>query len=384
MDLKKLIGKLHLWLGISSGLLVFIIAVTGAIYAFQEEIQALTQPYRHVAPLQQRMLLPSRLRSIADSVLPGKHIHAVMYKGRADAAQAIYYNEAPKYYFTVYLNPYTGTVQQVKDMESGFFPFILDGHFYLWLPEQLGQTVVASGTLIFVFMMFSGAYLWWKRKKGSKGQRFKIKWDAKWRRKNYDLHNVMGIYVLVVALVFAVTGLVWGFEWFSKGYYTLLSGGKKAVDYYDPLSDTTGIKSSQPFTAVDLVWQKMVKEHRDAETIEVHFPEHTSSPIAANANVDAGTYWKTDYRYFDQYTLKELSVTHRYGRHADAAGADVLMKMNYDLHTGAVLGLPGKILACLASLVVASLPVTGITIWWGRKNKKKKGEKSYGKPVELN
>ena len=38
MSFKKGIRKIHLWLGLSSGLLVFIIAITGSLYAFQEEI----------------------------------------------------------------------------------------------------------------------------------------------------------------------------------------------------------------------------------------------------------------------------------------------------------------------------------------------------------
>jgi uncharacterized iron-regulated membrane protein len=45
--------------------------------------------------------------------------------------------------------------------------------------------------------------------------------------------------------------------------------------------------------------------------------------------------------------------------------------MNYDIHTGAILGLPGKFLAFFASLIAASLPVTGFMIWMGRKKKKK-------------
>ena len=50
--------------------------------------------------------------------------------------------------------------------------------------------------------------------------------------------------------------------------------------------------------------------------------------------------------------------------------------MNYDIHVGAVLGLPGKILAFFASLIAASLPVTGFVIWWGRR------KKSKAKPVD--
>jgi len=51
--------------------------------------------------------------------------------------------------------------------------------------------------------------------------------------------------------------------------------------------------------------------------------------------------------------------------------ADKIVRMNYDIHVGAVLGLPGKFLAFFASLVAASMPVTGFCIWWGRRKKKK-------------
>ena len=53
MTFKKIIGTLHLWLGLFSGLVVFVVAVTGCIYVFQKEIQDLTQPYRFVEPMKQ-------------------------------------------------------------------------------------------------------------------------------------------------------------------------------------------------------------------------------------------------------------------------------------------------------------------------------------------
>jgi uncharacterized iron-regulated membrane protein len=40
MTAKKIIGNVHLILGLASGIIVFIIAITGCFYAFQEEIQA--------------------------------------------------------------------------------------------------------------------------------------------------------------------------------------------------------------------------------------------------------------------------------------------------------------------------------------------------------
>jgi uncharacterized iron-regulated membrane protein len=103
--------------------------------------------------------------------------------------------------------------------------------------------------------------------------------------------------------------------------------------------------------------------------MEVHVPPDSFSAIEVSINPDPKTYWKTDYRYFDQYSLQEIDVKHIWGRFRDASNSAKLMRMNYDIHVGAVLGLPGKILAFSASLVIASLPITGFLVWRGRRKK---------------
>ena len=49
-----------------------------------------------------------------------------------------------------------------------------------------------------------------------------------------------------------------------------------------------------------------------------------------------------------------------------------LNNMNYDLHTGQIAGFTGKLIAFFCSLISASLPVTGLTLYLGKKKKKKK------------
>ena len=368
-SISKLTAKIHLWLGLISGIIVFIIAVTGCLYAFKEEIENFTDRYKVVEFQNKVFMPPSVLLKNAERVLTDKKIHAVLYQGRERTAQVIFFNNEDKYYYTVYLNPYTGDVLHIQDMHKGFFPFILEGHFYLWLPQEIGQPVVASATLVFVFMIFSGLYLWWKRKKGSSGQRFKIKLNTRWRRKNYDLHTIFGFYISALAIMFAITGLVWGFEWFKNGYYATISGGKDFIPYLEPASDSTAIHSISNIIPIDKVWIKMLKEYPAMNAIELHPPGTLSSCIAANANPDMSTYWKTDYLYFDQYSLKEIPVNHVWKRFNQLTASEKLMRMNYDIHTGAVLGLAGKFLVFFASLTCATLPVTGFLIWWGRKKK---------------
>jgi uncharacterized iron-regulated membrane protein len=369
---KKTIRNIHLWLGLSSGIIVFIIAITGCLYAFQQEIQDYTETYRFVEKQDAPFLLPSQLQQIAKKELPGKLLHAVKYNGKEKSVEAIFYHYQPDYYYAVYINPYNGNVLQTVDLNTGFFRFVLDGHFYLWLPHEIGQVVIASATLIFLVMLITGLILWYPKNKKAAEQRFWFKWKKgmKWKRKNYDYHNITGFYVMLIALIFAITGLVWGFNWFAYSYYTVI-GGEKSLVYEDPVSKkiASGQILSNP---LDKTYALMQKEYPIAKSIEVHPPETDSSSIAANANLDEGTYWKTDYRYFDQYTLKEKEVNHIYGKLKNADTSDKLMRMNYDIHTGAVLGLPGKIFACLISLLIASLPITGFLIWYGRKKKEKK------------
>lgn len=373
MTAKKIIGKLHLWLGLLIGLLVFIIAITGSLYAFKDEIQNATQPYRFVKEQGAKMLPPSTLIALAKKELPGKHVHAVLYTGTGHSAKVIFYRGGKnEYYYFVYINQYTGEVLKVSNEFSGFFHFVLEGHFYLWLPHEVGKVIVSTATLLFFFMLVTGIVLWWPRNKNGRKQRFRIRLkNVRWRRKNYDLHSVLGFYVSWMGIIFAITGLVWGFEWFARGYYATISGGSAQVEYTEPVSDTTHSQAKNP---LDKVWYFMKTEYAPSAAIEIHVPENSRACIAANANPDPTTYWKTDYRYFDQYSLKEVDVKHMWGRYANLSNSDKLMRMNYDIHVGAVWGLWGKVLACLASLVIASLPVTGFMIYLGRRRKMRRYE----------
>lgn len=370
--LKKLALKIHLWLGLSVGVIIFIVAITGCIYAFQSEIQDLTQPFRFVEAQNSPLLSPSKLKEIAEKALPNKAVHSVTYAQKNRAAVLAFYKEGADYYFLMYINPYTGAVQKVKNMDKDFFRFILNGHFYLWLPDEIGHVVVASSTLIFVVLVVTGIFLWFPKNKAAINQRFKIKWNASWRRKNFDLHSVFGFYTAFIALIFAITGLVWGFEWFAKTYYFTLSGGKSMVEYSETFNISTEKDSKLSAPATDILWQKTIAETSNLETIEVHYPDSRETAIGISTNSDATTYWKMDHRYYNQYTLKELEVNHLYGKFTQQLSkADLLMRMNYDIHTGAIFGFTGKLIAFFISLIIATLPITGFLLWYGRHFKKK-------------
>ena len=356
-----------MWLGLSSGLLVFFLGITGCILAFEVEIRTMTEPFRNVqADAGKGYLLPSQLRAIRENQMVAKKALCVEYAGVGKGALAYYYDL--NNYEIVFLNPYTGTVLKHKKMNKDFFRLVLDGHFYLWLPPRIGQPIVTSATLVFLIMMITGLILWWPRNRVARKQRFSIKWNATFKRKNYDLHNVLGFYMTWVAIFIAITGLVFGFEWFAKSLYWVTSGGQERMEEKHPVSDT--LQKTATTNMADYLWQQHSKDVKPNESIAVYFANVPTDPVEIVINHKPGTYYDSDFFHYDRFTGKLLVAQGSYdGKFKDAELADKIVRMNYDIHVGAILGLPGKIVAFFASLLAASLPITGFLIWRGRKKK---------------
>ena len=76
-----------------------------------------------------------------------------------------------------------------------------------------------------------------------------------------------------------------------------------------------------------------------------------------------------DFLFFDQNTLDETETPSIYGKYKNAKLADKIIRMNYEIHIGSIGGIFGKIIAFLVSLITATLPISGILLWYGKKFK---------------
>jgi uncharacterized iron-regulated membrane protein len=372
-SIKKFIRNTHLVLGLSTGLVVFIVALTGCLYCFQEEIKLLYDDHHYVEAQDASFITPSEAHNIAGEVLPGRHVHSVIYGDKNESLEIVYYEADPEFYQKAFINPYSGDLIKVVDLESGFFHFVLEGHIHLWMGE-FGRQLIGYSTLIFLVILITGLYLWWPHNKKVATKKMKFSWSdrTRWKRKNYDLHNILGFYASLVALVVAITGLSIAFNWFSEGVHTL-TGGEKQTQFVLPQNISEKGEGDVTGKPVDIIWQQMMQEYPQATSIEMHYPPTDDYTIYAYMRFSEKTYWNADFRYFDARTLEEIEPDHIYGDLEQASVADKIQRMNYDIHVGAIGGIAGKIIAFLSSLIVGSLPITGFIIWWGRR---KKGSKS--------
>lgn len=391
-NFRRVNDWLHLWLGLFSGIVVFIVSITGCFYAFQQEIKDAMEPWRFVEARDQAFVPPSRLLDTANTHMPGIQPTGITYSNKEGAAAVGYHHfEGGKETFSViFMDPYTGEIlkkmQTLGNGEFDFFRFIIDGHRALWLPYHIGRPIVGVATLIFIVMLISGLIMWWPKKwnKTTYKKSFNIKWKGSFKRVNYDLHNVLGFYTLVLAFILGVTGLVWSFQWFSDSLYYVTSGGETLPGHHHPHSDLSkkGFVDNDNISPLDRAWYQVIAQEPNAQGFYMNPPpQDPEDAIEIIAYQDHGSWYNRNEYYFDQYTLERFRV--QGDVYEDANFADQLVMLNYDIHVGAVWGLPGKILAFLVSLVTASLPVTGFLVWWNKKKKGKKANKKTNKKVGL-
>ncbi|MDN5202762.1 PepSY-associated TM helix domain-containing protein [Fulvivirgaceae bacterium BMA10] len=371
--LKKIIRQTHLYLGLVSGLVVFIIAITGCCWVFRAEITRMIDGDRSVEAEDRPFITPEQAKAFALKIYPDKQIHGTAYGHATDPVEVIFYEAEPEFYHSVYLNPYSGEVLDNKNHREGFFWFVLKGHLYLWLPKAIGSQLTGYGTMIFVVMLITGVILWWPKNKKNRKQRLKFDWKTttRWRRKNFDLHSIVGFYVSIFALVIAFSGLIMAFNWVYFVTYKTW-GGDKAPQFIIPANVSEMVPpDSDENPPINRLFPILVQEYPDYESFEFHYPATDSSSIYVEISSQKGVYYSSDYRFFDQYTLAEIETPGIYGKYSNASLADKVIRMNYDIHVGAIGGLPGKIVAFLISLITATLPVTGVLLWWGRKKKER-------------
>lgn len=384
---KKWTGKLHLWLGLGVGFLIFIISITGALYVFKDEIENATRKdviYHNEQNIDQKQVLPIRTleKAVVAQVKEKYPVHWVnipidkkmsylFYWYEHDPKGWNYFDEFP-IYKVAYVNPYSGKVLGTYDEKNGFFQIVKMIHWSFLLKQSWGTYVVGIPVLIFVFMLISGIILWWPKNKAARKQRFSFKWKnvKNWKRKNYDLHNVLGFYASVFALIFSITGLFYAFLFVQSSIYFIFSGGKTAYPDFSSITTKAPIEMRTEGT-LDKISNTVKVKYPDSYNFSIdlgheHMDDHEHPNFEVYVKHLSYSYHKSSSLIFDENS-GELLHTHDM---KDKNFGEKTVGANYDIHVGSILGLPTKIIAFIVSLICASLPVTGFMIWWGRRKKK--------------
>lgn len=356
---KDAILQIHLWLGLATGLVVFIVSITGCLYVFEEEIRDFIEKDKLYVPLQQKPFIGiAAIIENFENVSKNAKVTSIrINNSRPDATVLVAGGKKKEFYF----NPYTAAL--VRKAKPDWLDIDEDLHRTLLLGEP-GKFIMNWSVVIFVIMLISGWILWFPNQMRLLKQSLTIKWNASFKRVNYDLHNVLGFYASGILIVIALSGLYFAFDSVKTGA-TFLTGSKLTKPLKVAVSAESFSQDSLP-QKYDQLYTAALTQYPGAK--ETALSVRKTGELRLRIIYPSEWFRKQNVFYFDPATL-QMS---KYKLYKDFKLADKLESSNYDIHTGQLFGLFGKIVAFTAALISASLPVTGLIIWLKKKKKTKK------------
>ncbi|SIS75087.1 Uncharacterized iron-regulated membrane protein [Zobellia uliginosa] len=377
-SLGKFINDVHLWLGLASGIVLFLVCLSGTLLVFEDEIKSFfTDDFVVETTEGQKMsieLLSDKLKGEGDITavtLPATAWEPYLFSIKTDPKQ--------RRGATYYVNPYTGEYQkELKSSLDGFFMTMFRLHRWLLLDIEIGRPIVGIATIIFLILSISGIILWFPKRLKWKNFKpgFKIKFSANWKRINHDLHNTLGFYACIFLVIMCLTGLCWSFQWYRDAGSAVLGakifgnrGGSPKVNSSLPKNaKVLSVAEILEVVNAELAYEGQIrlslpKTETEVYTITKNDASGLSPAITDKLVLDRdGRILKKEI-----FNEKPLNVQ--------------VAALIRPLHLGDIYGSFSKALYFLACLIATSLPITGTLIWWNKLQKKRKRKK--GKALRL-
>ncbi|WP_455232173.1 PepSY domain-containing protein [Geopseudomonas aromaticivorans] len=370
---KKILFQLHWLLGISAGLVLALMGVTGASLSYQDELLRLLNPgVMSVEPaIGARPLSPDELVARVGEQLPKRQVLGLTFS--ADALEAVKVNVSgggPRGE-TLYADLYSGDVLGAA-RGAGFFQFMMQLHRWLAIGDA-GKPITGAATLALVFLCLSGLYLRWPRQTGNWRAWLTLDWRRSGRGFLWDLHAVAGTWVLVAYLLASLTGLYWSYEWYRNGVHAL--AGEPASQHGGPgkrrgppPQGQAQAEAPRPAVSIDPLWSAFRREVQDDyQLANLRLPERTGQPLQVMYLPEAAEHG----RAFNRLNLDASGKVLQHERYTDKSGVQQLLASVYPLHTGDYFGQPGRILMLLASLCMPLFFVTGWQLYLGRRRQRR-------------
>ena len=350
--LRRAFFQIHLWLGVLLSLYVIVIGLSGSIAVFQDEIRRASMPKveldeSHIAPLNSVIVQTQRK-------WPTLRLTYVGFPQRENPWWTLYVENERGRADLRYADAATGAPYEHRGRL--FIDFVLDLHVYL-LAGSTGFIVNCVSGIGLLILAITGCVLWWPGVKvWTRG--FFISLRHRWRRINYDAHNAVGIWTLLIVSWWGITAV----------YFLLPYKMAAVVNAVSPLVGMKQPEAPGPQAGTGAVaLEEIIQAARSASPgyfEGVGIPEKPGGLVTAYVDRSrAGDFSHRDILTFDGHTGKLLTVWH-YGDNRSAG--DWFLWLMYPLHFGTLWGTTVKVIWSLLGLSLPVLSVTGLLMYWNR------------------
>lgn len=363
MSPRKALFQLHWIVGITAGIVLAIVGTTGALLSFEQQIVAsLARESRKVDAAGRAALSPAELLTY---VAAGQHDKRIVGLSIArEPTQTVRVTFAPRE--QRYVDPYTGALlpPAVSAAET-FFRNVRQLHRWLMLGDlgdrDIGRQIVGACTMLLIFMALTGLYLRWPHGPAARRWRTWLVPDLRLKGRAFlwNLHSVIGTWVLPVYLVIALTGLQWSYAWYRDGLYNI-AGVER------PAGSGSGREGGGrlDIAAFTRAWEVFAQQTDGSfATVSVNLAGRPGKP--------------TEFRYLEEHprhdrAFNTLAIDSegkvaRQERYADKPLAARLVSSIFSLHSGSYFGLAGVIGFLIASLAMPAFAVTGWIMYLQRR-----------------
>jgi uncharacterized iron-regulated membrane protein len=355
--LRRAIYLIHLYLGLSLGLVTVVLGLTGSLLVFRHEIDAALSPSLILVEPGRARLGPAELVSRVEAAYPDDQIktlnvpsdsrHAVEFWMKRDAIK-------------VYVDPYSGKVLGDRKDDRSLMGWIFKVHTELF-SGHTGETVAGVSGLALVMLAATGLIVWWPRKRQKIVAGLKVKFGAGAKRTTYDLHRAVGFWACALLSLIGATGAALVFPDQAKAISYLVFAGQGA-----PGKPNSTQGTSKP--VADLIASALTAMP-EGEISRLMFPAKAGEPFIIRKRTPNEIHPNgMNYVFVDPVTAKVLRVDRDNGENPALSA----MNLRYPLHIGLYAGNVSRVLHALVGLTPSLLAVTGVLVWWNRRFGKRK------------
>jgi len=371
---RKILFWLHLISGVSAGIFIFIMCVTGALLSFEKNIVEFAERDMRVvaAPAEnvQRLSVNDIIGKVSEAK-PNAKPSAVTFVNDKTAAVTVALGREGQ----VFVNPYTGAI--TGEGASGwrsFFRFNTDLHRWLLMSgdnRQVGKSLNDAANLLFLFLAISGVYIWFPRQFTRK-HFAPILWFRKTnsgKARDFNWHNTIGFWTSLVLIILTLTGVIISYQWAGNLLYTL-TGNELPQQQQQP-PNAPNQQNEQAFVLPENLEDslKTAENYGAWKTIALRLP---IAKDAAVFTIDEGKYWNIFARSTLTVDAKTAQVA-KFESYGEQNAARQLRSWARFTHTGETGGFIGQLIGFIACIGGAVLVYTGIALslrrfsaWRGR------------------
>jgi len=351
---RKAMFQLHLWSGVILGLYFVVVCLTGSLVVYKKELERWAIPdLIHVTPTGDYQSL-ARMVTLVRSRYPDHRLqNAYLYfvPGTSWSFRFL----GPRGRVQVYVDPYRTTILGEDSYQGKFLQWVYDLHRDLLLGTP-GLRINAWGGWLLTLMCLSGVVVWWPGVGRLRNALTYVR--GGWRRQNYDVHKLVGLWSAVLLAGVAFLGAYWGYQPQYEQALAWATGGP-AKRLAPRITRTDGVTEAD----IDAVYA----------AARAAMPEGTPTLFTVAGAPDLPH--SLHHRLPDDWRTQGDNVVYVHPQTAAVIRTDYhhtlplgvrLQRDIFALHFGTFWGHPTRLLWVVLGLTPLVLFVTGMLMWWNR------------------